>query len=494
MKRFLVFSALALFTIQSASARMWTQAATGKQIEAELVKVEGSKAHLRLSDGRMAQVEVLSLSLEDQKFIDEQEAKLSSAATSATLAASGSSGEWPAFRGPNRDGISPDTGLLKKWPDDGPEKLWMFEDAGMGYSGMAMVGGQLFTLGTKGEDLTVVCIDTAEGKEVWSTKIGEDDAQGYNAGWGHGPRSTPTISDGKVYVLGPKGTLACLEASTGKEVWSKNLVDDFDGKAGGWGYSESPLVDGNRLVIGPGGDESPVVALDKNTGATEWKVSGVEIGKGKAEYAMSVPANINGTNQYLRLFSDKLISIEADSGSVLWTAEWPGADTPAVIPTPIVDGNEVYISSGYGVGSRLYRIGDGNSVELVWENKAMKNKHGGVIKQGDYLYGSSEAGGLVCQDWKTGELVWNEKGQFFGSTDSIAIADGMIYCLNDQSGTLSLVEASPDGFEQHGQFTLDPQSEDRNPKGKVWTYPLVIDGKLYLRDQEIIVCYDVKAK
>ncbi len=489
MKPFLVFSAVALLFAFPASARTWTQAATGKQIDAELLKVEGGKAHLRLSDGRMAQVEVLSLSLEDQKFIDDQEAKLSTAVASATSAASGSSGEWPAFRGPNRDGISPDTGLLKEWPEGGPEKLWVFENAGMGYSGFSMVGGHLFTMGTRGEGLTVICIDTAEGSEVWSTVIGEDDQKDYNVGWGHGPRSTPTISEGKVYALGPKGTLACLDAANGDKVWSKNLVDDFEGKAGSWGFAESPLIDGEKLLVAPGGNKAGMVALDKHTGRTIWEAK--DLKPGKAEYATIVPATINGKAQYIRLFEKELVGVDAENGDVIWSSPFEGKT--AVIPTPIVDGNQVYVTAGYGVGSKLVEIDSNNNASDVWKNTTMKNHHGGVVKVGDHLYGFSDGGGLIAQDWETGDMTWNEKGQFT-TKGSVHVAEGKLYALNEDDGTLILAEATPDGFEQHGQFKLEPQSENRNPKGKVWTHPLVIDGKLYLRDQEIIVCYDVKAK
>ena len=483
MKRTSIFVVLLLAVAMPLLARTWKQAASGKEIEAELSKVEGGKVHLKLPDGRTGIVDVISLSLEDQAFL-------------ASVEKSGTAGgaQWPSFRGPKGDGISPDTGLLKEWPASGPKQLWVYDKAGMGYSGCSIVDGHLYSMGTRGEDVTVVCVDVATGKELWAQAVSKDDQQGYNAGWGHGPRSTPTVSDGKVYALDPKGTLACLDAKDGKKVWSKHLVDDFGGKAGNWGFSESPFIDGSRLVIGPGGTSSPVVALDKNTGEKLWAASGFEVGGGKSEYSTTVPVDLNGSRQYLRLFSNQLVSLDSETGKLLWTTSWAGEKTPAVIPTPIAVGNEVYISSGYGVGSKLVRIDEKNSATDVWEAKTMKNKHGGMIKFGDHVYGSSEGEGLVCQDWKTGELVWNEKGQFFGSTDSIVIADGMIYCLNDDSGTLSLVKATPDGFEQKGQFKLDPQSPNRNPKGKVWTHPVVLDGKLYLRDQENLVCYDVSAK
>ena len=478
MKLFLVAAVLIFPLTLSLSARTWKQAATGNEIEAELIKVEDGKVHLKLAGGRTGVVEILSLSLEDQEFLASVEKGGSSA---------GGAAGWPAFRGPKADGISPDTGLLKEWPSSGPEKVWTFENAGMGYSGFSIVDGKLYTMGTRGDDVTVVSVDTATGKEIWAQAISKDDQKGYAAGWGHGPRSTPTYSDGHLYAIDPKGTVACLDAATGKEVWKKHLVDDFKGQMGGWGFSESPLIDGDKLILAPGGKEAGIVALDKKTGGVIWKAS--ELQPGKAEYATIIKTEINGTLQYIKLFESQLASVAAEDGKLLWSSPWGGKT--AVIPTPIVSGNEIYISSGYGVGCKLVRIGSDNKPADVWVNSVMKNHHGGVIKVGDHLYGFSDGGGLICQDWKTGEMVWNEKSQFF-SKGSVHVADGHLYALNEADGTLSLVEVSPVGFKQKGQFKLDPQSPNRNPQGKVWTHPLVLDGKLYLRDQEFIVAYNVK--
>lgn len=483
MRSILILLVVSLCSTFSLSARTWKQAASGKEIVAELIKVEDGKAHLKLADGRVGQVEVLSLSLEDQEFIRELEAN-APASTGATAG-----GEWPAFRGPNGDGISTDTGLLDSWPEGGPEKLWVFDQAGMGYSGFSISGGKLYTMGTRDEDLTVICVDVATGAEVWSTKIATDDQQGYNAGWGHGPRATPTVSDGHVYALGPKGTLACLSAEDGKKVWDKNLVSDFKGKAGGWGFSESPLVDGDHVVITPGGEEAGIVCLDKKSGSVVWKADDVK--PGKAEYAMIVPAEINGVKQYVRLFESIIVGVSAEDGSLLWSSGWGGKT--AVIPTPVVDGNEVYVTSGYGVGSKLVAVDSTNNASDVWINTTMKNHHGGVVKVGDHVYGFSDGGGLMCQDWKSGEMTWNEKDRFT-TKGSVHVAEGNLYALNEEDGTITLAAATPKGFEQKGQFQLEPQSSNRNPKGKVWTHPVVIGGKLFLRDQEYIVAYDVKAK
>ena len=481
MKSLSICSVLVVFFLTSVNARTWKRAEDGKEIQAELIKVEDGKAHLRRSDGSVGQIEILALSLEDQEYIASLEKSQGSASAGGN--------NWPSFRGPEGNGISPDTGLLESWPEGGPEKLWIYEDAGMGYSGFAVVDGKLYSQGTRGDKVTVVCVDTSNGSEIWSTDYAEDDQKGYNAGWGHGPRSTPTYSDGMIYAIGPKGSVVCLNAEDGKKVWSKHLANDFGGKAGGWGFSASPLIDGPHLVLAPGGDDAGMVCLDKTNGATVWKAS--DLKPGKAEYATIQIATINDVKQYIRLFESELVGVAAEDGKVLWRSEWPGKT--AVIPTPIVDGNEIYITSGYGVGCKLVRVGSDFGVEDVWVNKEMKNHHGGVVKVGDYLYGFSDGAGLICQDWKTGEMVWNEKERYT-SKGSVHVADGNLYALNEDDGTLILAEVTPDGFKQKGMFTFEPQSSNRNPKGKVWTHPLVLNGKLYLRDQEYIICYDVSGK
>lgn len=480
MKPTLSVLALLVALASPAVARSWKQASSGKVIDAELIKVENGKVHLKLPDGRTGQVEVLSLSLEDQAFLASIEKK-------STVAIAGT-GQWPAFRGPKADGISPDTGLLEEWPESGPKKVWVYDQAGMGYSGFSIVDGRLYTMGTRGDDVTIICLDAAaDGKEIWATAVSKDDGEGYNAGWGNGPRSTPTYSDGFLYAIDPKGGVFCLDAATGKEVWKKHLVNDFKGQMGGWGFAASPLVDGEQLVLAPGGTEAGMVALNKKTGETIWKAA--ELKPGKAEYATILVTEINGIRQYVKLFEKEVVGVAADDGHIVWTSPWEGK--VAVIPTPIVDGNEIYIASGYGIGCKLIRIDAENKASDVWQNKTMVNHHGGVIKVGDHLYGFSDAKGLICQDWKTGELVWNEKGQFT-LKGSVHAADGHLYALNEDDGTLTLVEIDPSGYKQKGRFKLDPQSPNRNPKGKVWTHPLVLDGRLYLRDQEYLVCYDVK--
>ena len=458
-------------------ARTWTQAASGKKIEAEFVKIDGSNVVLKMNDGRSYPVPIKSLSAEDQTFIKKQ-----GAATGG--------GDWPGFRGPNGTDISPDKGLSKEWPaDGGPPQLWVFDDAGSGYSGFSIVAGKLYTMGTKGDSVHMICVDISNGSRVWSKPFATDDKNGYNAGWGHGPRGTPTVSDGKVYGLGPKGVLVCMDANSGNKVWSKHLIDDFGGQAGGWGFSESPLIDGDKLLIAPGGNKAGIVALDKNTGAVIWEAA--EVRPGKAEYATIVKATLNDQKQYIKFFEKIVASVDAETGKLLWQGDFPKGRT-AVIPTPIVEGNRVYAAAGYNAGCVAYEIGSDNSVTELWSNDVMKNHHGGVIKFGDHLYGFSDGPGLVCQDWSTGEQVWGEKDRQHLAKGAVHIADGMIYALNEGNGAVTLVEATPDGYNEKGRFILEPQSEDRPKSGKIWTHPVVLGGKLFLRDQEYVHCYNVK--
>lgn len=478
MKRPSLYAAALLAGIGMLSqleARTWTDAKSGKKIEAEFVKTSGGKVTLKLANGKTVPLDITRLSQADQDFIKSQGSGESSAGAS----------EWPQWRGANGSNISPDKAISKSWPDGGPKLLWVYKDGGQGYSGPSIVNGTLYTMGSRDGKLMVIALNADSGEEVWASQIGDDDEEGYSAGWGGGPRSTPTWNDGHVYALGPKGTLACLNAEDGKKIWDKNLSSDFGGKAGGWGYSESPFVDGDLVIVAPGGSKSAVVALNKKTGKTKWET---ENDAGKAEYASMVPADLNGGRQYIRFFQTKVLGLDSTNGKVLWESEWPRGKT-AVIPTPIYDNQEVYITSGYGAGGKMFKISSDNSVSDVWDNKVMQNHHGGVIKIGDHVYGFSNKG-LICQDWKTGEQVWAQKDRSL-SKGAITVAGGKLICVNEADGTVTLVEASPKGFESHGSFKLEPQSENRNPKGRIWTHPVVLNGKLYLRDQELIHCFDV---
>ena len=395
--------------------------------------------------------------------------------------------DWPTWRGSDRSSHSPDTGLLKEWPEGGPKLLWTFRDAGKGYSSPAIVGDFIYLTGTRDGKAEIICLKAADGSEAWSAEIGDDPAEGYNTRWGGGTRGAPTVDDGMVYAISANGDLVAVSATDGKKKWSKSFTKDFNGKIPAWGYAESPLVDGDKLIVTPGGKGGSIAALDKKTGKVLWQSEGLE---DDAQYASVIIADGDVKKQYVQFFMKKLAGVDAENGKLLWSSPWPQGRT-AMIPTPIYQGGKVYMTGGYGSGSKLVDI-TGAETKDAWENKVMKNHHGGVVLVGDHLYGFSDGGGLTCQEWKTGERVWNESGQGI-QKGSVHYADGMLYCLDEKEGSVFLAVATPDGFKEKGRFPLPEKTKLREgTQGKVWTHPVVINGKLYLRDQDLFWCYDVK--
>lgn len=392
---------------------------------------------------------------------------------------------WPQWRGPNRTDISDASGTLDQWPSDGPKQLWVSDKAGLGYSGFAIVDDILYTMGEEDGSQFVIAIDTKSSSVKWSHKTGP----GYVNGWGDGPRSTPTYDDGNIYALDANGILVCLEAANGSEKWRQDLRD-FGGTIPQWGYSESVLVDGDKVVCTPGGKQGAVIAFDKSSGKKLWQMKGnTEV----AHYSSIVKAEVNGEPQYIQLMAKKLLGISPD-GKLLWQSDWPGRI--AVIPTPIVKDNFVYITSGYGVGSKKIKVSEGNKVENVWTNRVMKNHHGGAILLDGHVYGYSDSVGWVCQDFETGEITWrHDKSERSGGLGKGAIgyADGKFICVSEQTGAVVMIDATSDGWNEKGRFTLKPQTSRRKPRGMIWVHPVVVNGKLFLRDQEYIYCYDVEA-
>lgn len=403
----------------------------------------------------------------------------------ATLHADNPAFDWPQFRGPNRDDVSTETGLLQQWPADGPTKIWSYTQAGQGYSGFSVVGGKLFTMGTRDGSEILIGLDAAKGNELWIAKLGPTLAND----WGDGPRGTPAVDSGHVYTLGGDGTLVAVQAADGKELW-RTTMDALGGKRPGWGYTESVLVDGQQVVCTPGGPKGAMAALDKATGKVLWQSTQWTDG---AQYSSIVPAVINGQKQYVQRSMTNIVAIAAKDGALLWQQPYPGK--VAMIPTPIVKDNQVYVASGYGVGCLSFTIEPGNQIKMLYDetsspNKVMKNHHGGVILLGDKLYGYSDGPGWTCQDFKTGELVWSEKKAL--GKGAIAYADGHFYCLDESTGNVALIDASATGWKEESRFKLDPQTTIRSPKGHIWTHPVISNGRLYLRDQDLIFSYAVK--
>lgn len=399
--------------------------------------------------------------------------------------------DWPQWRGTGRDGISKETGLLKEWPKDGPRQLWKNGEVGGGFSTPSIVGGRVYLLGDKDKEEYLIVLDAKDGKEQWRAKIGplgKDGPPSYP-----GPRSTPTIDGDRIYVLSSDGDLACLGKAKGDVLWKKNLKSDFAGVVGTWAYAESPLIDGEKLICTPGGKEATLVALNKQTGATVWKSA---IAEGDAAgYASAIAVEVGGARQYVQFLAKGLVGIDAKTGKFLWRYDRT-RDAQATIPTPVFHDGCIFTSTSRN-GSGLVRIkanAGGVAAEEVYYNKTAFNSIGTVVCIGDYLYGTNAGNELVCMDFKTGEVKWHDASV---GTASLCFADGMLY-VRGQGGNgfgpesptrVALVAATPAGYQEKGRF-----EQPEHGKRPAWPHPVVADGRLYLRDQGVLFCYDVKGK
>jgi outer membrane protein assembly factor BamB len=426
----------------------------------------------------------------------------------AACLAAGSLGlaeDWPQWRGPERTGISKETGLLKTWPKQGPALLWTSKKLGLGFSGPAIVGDRLYTLGAQDEMTYVIALDVEKGTELWRTKVGPIFTFADND-WGDGPRSTPTIDGDRLYALDGTGELVCLETGMGKEIWRKNLIKDLGGEMmTEWGYSESPLVDGDHLICTPGGSKGTLAALNKKTGAVIWRSSEL---KNKAPYSSVMISEAGKVRQYVQtsyiseIDGGVVSGVAANDGKLLWTGPMFKSSSYAIAPTPIIKDDLVYVTSGYGGGCHLFQLtlkGKTFAAKDLYPKKiqrSVKNTHGGMVFVGDHLYGHSEVLGWVCQELKTGTLAWNERDKLECASGAITCADGRLYLYSDE-GTTVLLEADPKGWQESGRFNLPEKSTANKGRktgrsAKIWTHPVVANGRLYLRDQELLFCYKVK--
>ncbi|HPM84657.1 MAG TPA: PQQ-like beta-propeller repeat protein [Candidatus Anammoximicrobium sp.] len=403
---------------------------------------------------------------------------------SLPYSAAGDDGDWPQWRGPNRDGRSAETGLMKAWPEGGPPLVWKATGLGSGYSGVTLAGDRLFTMGEKENANFVIALNRADGKPLWTTQVGKAGAPG----WGGfaGPRVVPTVDGDLLYAVGQYGEVVCLETATGKEVWRKDYIQDFGGQLPEWGYTGMPLVDGDQVILAPGGSRGNLVALNKRTGELVWQSKEFT---DAIHYSSPIVAEIGGVRQYIQLTDASVAGIAAADGRMLWRA--PRKGSVAVIPTPIYQDGWVYVTSGYGAGSQMFKItaADGKfSAEKAYDNKVMVNHHGGAVLIGKYVYGYSDGKGWTCQDFATGEMVWREKDKL--GKGSLVYADGLLYCrAEDGKGTLVILEATPDGYQEKSRF----DQPDRSGKNS-WPHPVVAGGRLYIRDQDVLLCYHVRAQ
>ena len=386
------------------------------------------------------------------------------------------SAQWPQWRGANRDGISKETGLLRQWPDGGPPLVRKLTGAGAGYSSMAVSNGLLYTLGLRGDREYVIAFDLAKGKEAWATAHGA----AFRNDRGDGPRGTPTVDGERVYALGGNGDLSALDARTGRTAWTMNVLQKFGGSNITWGISESPLVVGEKLLVNAGGPGASIVALNKRDGSLIWKSQ-----SDRAGYSSGIPVTVGGKTQVVFFTHSRGLGLDLETGALLW--EYPrAANNVANAATPVARGNRVFITSDYGNGGGLVEIkadAKGVTATEVYFTKDMRNHHSSSVLVGDHLYGFS-GGILTAMRFDTGEVAWKDRSVGKGS---LVYADGHLYLLSE-NGVVGLAEATPTGYTEKGRFRI-PQ--DSLP---TWAHPVVAGGHLFIRDQDTIYAFDLRAK
>ena len=401
--------------------------------------------------------------------------------------------DWPQFHGPARDAICRETGLQQTWSEKGPKLLWSLKGLGQGYSTVSIAGGKLFTMGDRpGEQgkaaQYVIAFDLATRKELWAAHVGPAHPEG-------GPRCTPTVDGKSLYAIGTEGDLVCLDVESGQLRWAKNFVNDFQGKfMAVWKFSESPLVDGDRLICTPGGADAMMVALNKQTGELIWKCAVPNLGEQGADgcgYSSAVVAEICGVRQYVQLIGRGVIGVEAATGRFLW-GDNSVANNVANITSPIVRDNYVFATTAYNTGSVLLKISRENDAFKAEEvyfvpSRDFQNHHGGVVLVGDYVYGGHgpNRGDPTCVSLATGKVVWKKRSPAVGSA-AVLYADGNLIFRYDR-GEVVLIEASPKEMKVKGQF------KPLDDEGPAWAHPVIHQRKLYLRHADSLFCYDLAA-
>jgi len=411
---------------------------------------------------------------------------LSAAAALPAFDQPAASGNWPQWRGPNRDGISADTGLLQTWPEGGPRKLFTATGMGIGFSSVAVTGGRIYTMGDRRDGQYALAFNEADGAPIWAARVGETHQDEYG-----GPRGTPTVDGNSVYVLSSDGTVVALDAATGRNIWSKSLTRDYRAQTPNWLFAESPLVDGPHVVVSPGTAGAGMVALEKATGKEIWRTQ--QPGGGSPEYSSVVISNGGGVKQYVRLSGRGVISVRASDGQFMW-AYGRVANGTANIPTPLIKDDLVFASSGYGTGSVLMQVTPGADGRVTAAEKyflgggTFQNHHGGMVLIGNHVYaGHGHNNGFpMCLELASGKVVWGGNFRNDGSgSAAVTAADGHLY-FRYQNGVMMLIEASPTAYREKGKFQIPGV---RNPS---WSHPVVTGGRMYLREQDALHVYDVK--
>ena len=408
--------------------------------------------------------------------------------------------DWPQWQGPDRNAVSKERGLLKEWTQEGPPLAWKIKGLGGGDSAPSIAAGRIFGMSNRGNDeggndQVIWALSETDGSTVWTTRLGPAFPQRMPQGQ-EGPGCTPTVDGERLYVLGLGGELACLQVRDGKIIWQRSLQRDFGGQVPTWSFRESPLLDGDKVICTPGGEDATLVALDKLTGNTIWK-SQVP-GNPKAAYASAIAFDLDGQRQYVQLTQKTLVGVAAADGKFLWRYDRAANSHGINCSTPVHHDGLVFAASAYGAGGGLLKLSrnaadGGVKAEEVYFSKKMQNHHGGMILVDGCLYGANggnEGGALVCLDFQTGNVLWDERdsSERRAPKGSLALADGRLY-YRTEKGTLLLIEPNPKQYVERGRF----EQPDRSEK-PAWAHPVLANGKLYVRDQDVLLCYDVKAR
>jgi outer membrane protein assembly factor BamB len=385
--------------------------------------------------------------------------------------------EWHQWRGPGRDGHSAETGLLQEWPSGGPPALWKGTGAGTGYSSFSASHGRLYTLGARGDIEYVMAFDASSGRKVWETANGRR----FRNEMGDGPRSTPTVEGNRVYAFGGSGELAALDAASGRRLWSVNVVQTFGGQTPYWGYSESPLIVGDRIVLNAGGRRASIVAVAKADGKTLWQAHNDE-----AAYSSPMLLRTGSLAHVVFFTGSRALAVDPRDGRLLWSYN-KVANNTANIATPIVRGTRVFLSSDYGTGAALLDVkaaGNIASASEVYFTREMRNHHASSVVVGNAVYGFSSSI-LTALDFDTGQMLWRNRSVGKGS---LIYADNRLY-LYGENGTVGLADAAADAYRERGRFSI--QTSTSNP---AWSHPIITNGQLIVRDQDNIYAYNVRAR
>jgi outer membrane protein assembly factor BamB len=387
-------------------------------------------------------------------------------------------GDWPQWQGPDRTNLSTETGLLKQWPASGPPLAWSVAGVGAGYGSIAIKGDRIFVQGSAGGRSVIYVLNRADGKGVWSKAIGPAG----NNDKGSGPRGTPTVDGDRVYVLTENGDLACLRTADGGAVWQRNILKDFGGRNIGWLISESPLVDGNHVIVTPGGSSAGMVALDKMSGQTAWVAKELS---DEAGYASAIVADVQGVRTIMTLTGEAGIGVRAADGKLMWRAR-NVANRTANITTPVFSDNKVFYTSAYGTGAALLGLtaqGGEIKAQEIYFTREMQNHHGGVVLVNGYLYGFNNSI-LSCLKFTTGETMRRQRSV---GKRSLTYAEGHLYLVGEDN-VVGLAEAVPSAYRETGRFKI---ADKGLPS---WAHPVVSGGRLYIRNQDTLAAYDIRQK